>query len=153
MIRFLNLIAAEPEISRVPIILNSIQFSLVTAGLKCLQGKCIANGISLEEGKDVFKANAKEALRLGAAVVVLAVDEDGEAKTYKRIISIHKLAYKILTQTIGFAQEDIILDANIFSTLKGTKKPKILSSDFIFTINKIKKIFPKVLVKFENKIY
>jgi 5-methyltetrahydrofolate--homocysteine methyltransferase len=153
MIRFLNLIAAEPDISRVPVILESSQFSMIKAGLKCLQGKGVANAISLKEGTDTFTANALEVLRLGAAVVVLAFDEDGEANSYQRLIDISKRTYKILTETVGFVPENIILDANMFPIITGDGKNKNLSSDFIYTVDKFKRTFPKVLVKHKKKIF
>ena len=143
--RFLNLIAAEPDISRVPVMLDSSKFSIIQAGLKCLQGKCVVNSISLKEGEDVFIANAREVLRYGAAVVVIAFDEDGPADNYERMISISQRAYKILTETVGFAPEDIILDANIFPIATGMEEHKNFSRDFIKAVGKIKKDLPHAL--------
>ena len=145
MTQFLNLIAAEPDISRVPVMLDSSKFSIIEAGLKCLQGKGIVNSISLKEGESVFISNATEILRYGAAVVVMAIDKNGPANTYNRKISISQRAYKILTETVGFAPEDIILDANIFPLATGIKKHKNSSRDFINAVGEIKKTMPHAL--------
>ena len=145
MTRFLNLIAAEPDISRVPVMLDSSKFSIIEAGLKCLQGKGVVNSISLKEGEDAFIANAREVLRYGAAVVVMAFDEDGQADDYERMVSISKRAYKILTETVGFAPEDIILDANIFPIATGIEEHNNFSRDFINAVGEIKKTLPHAL--------
>ena len=145
MTRFLNLITAEPNISRVPVMLDSSKFSIIEAGLKCLQGKGIVNSISLKEGEDAFIANAREVLRYGAAVVVMAFDEDGQADGYERMVSISQRAYKILTETVGFAPEDIILDANIFPVATGIEEHNNFSKDFINAVGEIKKTLPHAL--------
>jgi len=145
MTRFLNLIAAEPDISRVPVMLDSSKFSIIQAGLKCLQGKGVVNSISLKEGEDAFIANAREVLRYGAAVVVMAFDEDGQADNYERMVSISRRAYKILTETVGFAPEDIILDANIFPVATGIEEHNNFSADFINAVGEIKKTLPHAL--------
>ncbi len=145
MTRFLNLIAAEPDISRVPVMLDSSKFSIIEAGLKCLQGKGVVNSISLKEGEDAFIANALEVLRYGAAVVVMAFDEDGQADDFDRMVSISQRAYKILTETVGFAPEDIILDANIFPIATGIEEHNNFSKDFINAVAKIKKTLPHAL--------
>ncbi len=145
MTRFINLIAAEPDISRVPVMLDSSKFSIIVAGLKCLQGKGIVNSISLKEGEDEFIANAREVLRYGAAVVVMAFDENGQADDYEHMVSITQRAYKILTETVGFAPEDIILDANIFPVATGIEEHNNFSRDFINAVGEIKKTLPHVL--------
>ena len=115
MTTFLNLIASEPDIARVPIMIDSSKWSVIEAGLKCVQGKAIVNSISLKEGEEAFLDHAKKVLRYGAAVVVMAFDEQGQADTVERKVSICERAYKLLTEKIGFPPEDIIFDPNIFA--------------------------------------
>src|SRR5665213_2350886 len=112
MVTFLNLIAAEPDIARVPLMVDSSKWSVIEAGLRCVQGKAIVNSISLKEGETEFIARARMVQRYGAAVVVMAFDEQGQADTYERKTSISARAYKILTESVGFAPEDIIFDPN-----------------------------------------
>ena len=109
---FLNLVASEPEIARVPIMIDSSKWEVIRAGLKCVQGKCIVNSISLKEGEEVFIAHAREVKQLGAAVIVMAFDEKGQADTYSRKIEVCERAYRILVDKVGFAPEDIIFDPN-----------------------------------------
>jgi 5-methyltetrahydrofolate--homocysteine methyltransferase len=122
MVTFLNLIAAEPDIARVPVMVDSSKFSVIEAGLKCLQGKPVVNSISLKEGEEAFVEHAKIVRRHGAAVVVMAFDEQGQADTLERKCSICKRAYDILTQKIGFPPEDIIFDPNIFAIATGMEE-------------------------------
>jgi 5-methyltetrahydrofolate--homocysteine methyltransferase len=122
MVTFLNLIAAEPDIARVPVMVDSSKFSVIEAGLKCLQGKPVVNSISLKEGEEAFIAHAKIVRRHGAAVVVMAFDEKGQADTLERKCSICKRAYDILTQKVGFPPEDIIFDPNIFAIATGMEE-------------------------------
>src|SRR5512133_2252372 len=113
MTTFLNLIASEPDISRVPLMIDSSKWTVIEAGLKCVQGKAIVNSISMKEGEEAFLEHAKKVLRYGAAVVVMAFDEQGQADTVERKVSICERAYKLLTEQAGFPAEDIIFDANI----------------------------------------
>jgi 5-methyltetrahydrofolate--homocysteine methyltransferase len=119
MVTFLNLIAAEPDVARVPIMVDSSKFSVIEAGLKCIQGKAVVNSISLKEGEAAFLAQARTVLRYGAAVVVMAFDEQGQADTLERKTSISKRAYDLLVDTVGFPPEDIIFDPNIFAVATG----------------------------------
>ena len=116
---FLNLVASEPDISRVPVMVDSSKFSIIEAGLKCLQGKGVVNSISLKEGEDAFIAQVGEVMRYGAAVVVMAFDEQGQAETCERMVAICQRSYKILTETVDFPPEDIIFDDNIFHIAPG----------------------------------
>src|SRR5262249_19496207 len=122
MVTFLNLLAAEPDIARVPVMADSSKFSVIEAGLKCLQGKPVVNSISLKEGEAAFIAHARTVRRYGAAVVVMAFDEQGQADTLARKCAIAKRAYDILVNEVGFAPEDIILDPNIFAVATGIEE-------------------------------
>ena len=145
MRKFLNLIAAEPDISRVPVMVDSSKFSIIEAGLKCLQGKGVVNSISLKEGEDPFIAQAREVMRYGAAVVVMAFDEQGQADSYERMVGICQRCYKILTETVGFPPEDIIFDANVFPIATGIEEHNNFSHDFIRAVAEIKKTLPHAL--------
>jgi 5-methyltetrahydrofolate--homocysteine methyltransferase len=131
MVTFLNLIAAEPDIARVPVMVDSSKFSVIEAGLKCLQGKAVVNSISLKEGEDAFIAHAKVVRRHGAAVVVMAFDEKGQADTFERKTAICKRAYNILVNKVGFPPEDIIFDPNIFAIATGMEEHNNYGVDFI----------------------
>jgi 5-methyltetrahydrofolate--homocysteine methyltransferase len=131
MVRFLNLIASEPDIARVPIMLDSSKWSIIEAGLKCVQGKPVINSISLKEGEAEFVAKATLARRYGAAVIVMAFDEQGQADTYARKTEICARAYLILTETVGFPAEDIIFDPNIFAVATGIEEHANYAVDFI----------------------
>ncbi|MFM8900454.1 MAG: methionine synthase [Burkholderiales bacterium] len=131
MVRFLNLIASEPEISRVPIMVDSSKWSVIEAGLKCIQGKGIVNSISLKEGEVPFKHQAKLIKRYGAATVVMAFDEKGQADTYQRKIEICERAYRILVDEVDFPPEDIIFDPNIFAIATGIEEHDNYAVDFI----------------------
>src|SRR5262249_7708684 len=122
MTTFLNLIAAEPDIARVPVMVDSSKFKVIEAGLKCLQGKAIVNSISLKEGEDAFIRQARIVRRYGAAGVVMAFDEQGQADTLARKTAICKRAYDILTGAVSFAPEDIIFDPNIFAVATGIEE-------------------------------
>ncbi len=141
MDRFLKLIAAEPEIARVPVMLDSSKWEVIEAGLKCIQGKGIINSISLKEGEDVFLKHARLALRYGAAVIVMAFDEKGQADTYRRKIEICQRAYTLLT-SIGFPPEDIIFDPNIFAIATGIPEHDHYAVDFIEAVRWIKANLP-----------
>ena len=131
MITFLNLIAAEPDIARVPIMIDSSKWPVIEAGLKCVQGKSIVNSISMKEGEDDVPRAREAVRRYGAAVVVMAFDEQGQADTFERKIAICKRAYKILTEEVGFPPEDIIFDPNIFAVATGIEEHDNYGVDFI----------------------
>ena len=122
MVTFLNLVAAEPDIARVPVMVDSSKFSVIEAGLKCIQGKPVVNSISMKEGEDAFIEHAKTVRRHGAAVVVMAFDEQGQADTIERKTSICARAYDILVNKVGFPPEDIIFDPNIFAVATGMEE-------------------------------
>ncbi len=131
MARFLNLLAAEPDISRVPIMVDSSKWSVIEAGLKCIQGKGIVNSISLKEGEEKFKHYARLVRRYGAAAVVMAFDEEGQAASYERRVEICTRAYRILTEEVGFPAEDIIFDPNILTVATGIEEHNNYAVDFI----------------------
>lgn len=131
MVTFLNMIAAEPEIARVPVMIDSSKWDVITAGLKCVQGKCIVNSISLKEGEDVFISHALDVKRYGAAVVVMCFDEVGQATTYERRIEIARRAYRILTERVGMNPLDIIFDPNILSIATGMEEHDNYALEFI----------------------
>ncbi|MFC3532743.1 methionine synthase [Vogesella facilis] len=131
MVRFLNLIAAEPDISRVPIMIDSSKWDVIEAGLKCIQGKGIVNSISLKEGRDKFVEQARLVRRYGAAVIVMAFDEAGQADTFARKIEICEKSYRILVDEVGFPPEDIIFDPNIFAVATGIEEHARYGLDFI----------------------
>jgi 5-methyltetrahydrofolate--homocysteine methyltransferase len=143
MTRFLNLIAAEPDIARVPIMIDSSKWSVIEAGLKCVQGKGIVNSISLKEGEASFLAQARAVMNYGAAVVVMAFDEKGQADTVERKVSICERAYRLLTGEIGFPPEDIIFDPNIFAVATGIEEHNRYSLDFIEATAEIKRRMPR----------
>lgn len=142
MVKFLNLLAAEPDIAKVPIMLDSSRWSVIEEGLKCLQGKGIVNSISLKEGEEEFKNHAKEILRFGAAVIVMAFDENGQADTYERKIEICERAYKILTEEISFPPQDIIFDPNILAIATGITEHNNYAINFIEATRWIKQNLP-----------
>ena len=146
MTKFLNLIASEPDIARVPIMVDSSKFSVIEAGLKCLQGKGIVNSISLKEGEDVFRQYATLIRRYGAAVVVMAFDEDGQAATRERKVEIVKRAHRILTEDVGFPEEDIVFDLNILTVATGIEEHNGYALDFINATRDVKQLFPKVKI-------
>ncbi len=146
MQRFLNLIAAEPDISRVPIMIDSSKWSVIEAGIKCVQGKCIVNSISLKEGEAVFLEQARLAQAYGAAVVVMAFDEAGQADSVERKVSICERAYKLLTEKVGFYPHDIIFDPNIFAIATGIEEHNDYGVAFIEATRQIKQKLPGALV-------
>jgi 5-methyltetrahydrofolate--homocysteine methyltransferase len=142
MVKFLNLIAAEPDISRVPVMIDSSKWSVIEAGLKCVQGKPIVNSISMKEGEEAFIAQAKKVKRYGAAVVVMAFDEKGQADTEERKVEICTKSYNILTEKVRIAPEDIIFDPNIFAIATGIDEHNNYAIDFINATKRIKATLP-----------
>lgn len=142
MVRFLNLIASEPDIARVPIMIDSSKWDVIEAGLKCVQGKAIVNSISLKEGEEQFAHHAKLIKRYGAAAVVMAFDEQGQADTYARKTEICKRSYDFLVNKVGFAPEDIIFDPNIFAVATGIEEHNNYAVDFIEATRWIKQNLP-----------
>ena len=142
MVHFLNMVSSEPEIARVPLMIDSSDWSVVVAALKCVQGKSIVNSISLKEGEDSFIQHAKDVLRYGAAVVVMCFDEEGQATSFERRIEIASRAYKILTEKVGFPAQDIIFDPNILAICTGMKEHNSYALDFIRAAEWIKKNLP-----------
>ncbi len=143
---FLNLVASEPEISRVPIMIDSSKWSVIFEGLKCLQGKGIVNSISLKEGESEFKNKAREIQKCGAAVIVMAFDEQGQADTYERKVSICKRAYKILTEELKYIPQNIIFDPAILAIATGMEEHNEYASDYIRAVETIKKECPGCLI-------
>ena len=146
MVRFLMLIASEPDIAKVPIMLDSSKWDILEAGLKCIQGKGIVNSISLKEGEEAFIKHAKLVRRYGAAVIVMAFDEVGQADTKARKVEICTRAYEILTKQIGFPPEDIIFDPNIFAIATGIEEHNNYGVDFIEATQEIKQTLPHALI-------
>src|SRR5690606_23811243 len=146
MVRFLNLIAAEPDISRVPIMIDSSIWEIIEAGLQVVQSKCVVNSISLKEGEDKFIWEAKQIKRYGAAVVVMAFDEVGQADNYERRIEIAKRSYDILVNKVGFPSEDIIFDLNIFPVATGMEEHRRNAIDFIEATRWVRQNLPNVNV-------
>ncbi len=142
MTRFCNLIAAEPDISRVPIIVDSSKWEVIEAGLRCLQGKCIVNSISLKEGEEKFRVAAREVMRYGAATIVMAFDEQGQADSFERKIEICARAYRILTEEVGFPPEDIIFDPNILTVATGIDEHNGYAVAFLDATRWIKQNLP-----------
>ena len=142
MTKFLNLIASEPDISRVPVMIDSSKWSVIEAGLRCVQGKGIVNSISLKAGEDDFKRHARLVHRYGAAVIVMAFDERGQADTYERKIEICERAYRILTEEVGFPAEDIIFDPNILTVATGIEEHNDYAKAFIEATRWIKQNLP-----------
>lgn len=142
MTTFLNLVASEPEVSRVPIMIDSSKWDVITAGLKCVQGKSIVNSISLKEGEDVFVSHARDVMRYGAAVVVMCFDEQGQATTYGRRIEIAERAYRILTEKVGMNPSDIIFDPNVLAIATGMEEHDAYAADFIRATEWIRKNLP-----------
>ncbi|MBL8616957.1 MAG: methionine synthase [Deltaproteobacteria bacterium] len=146
MVRFLDLLASEPDISRVPVVIDSSRWSVIRAGLACVQGKGVVNSISLKEGEEAFVAQAEEVLRLGAAVIVMAFDEQGQADTVPRKLQICRRAYRVLTERVGFAPEDIIFDLNIFAVGTGIEEHADYGRAFIEATRQLKAELPLVRV-------
>lgn len=146
MVRFLNLIAGEPDIARVPIMIDSSKWEVIEKGLKCIQGKGIVNSISMKEGVEAFTEHAKRVRRYGAAMVVMAFDEQGQADTRERKREICTRAYNILTREVGFPPEDIIFDPNIFAVATGIEEHNNYAVDFIGACEDIKRDLPHALI-------
>ena len=142
MVRFLNLMAGEPDIARVPVMIDSSKWSVIEAGLRCIQGKGIVNSISLKEGIEAFKHQARLVRRYGAAAVVMAFDEQGQADSFARKTQICERAYRILVDEVGFAPEDIIFDPNIFAIATGIEEHNNYAVDFINATRWIKQHLP-----------
>lgn len=146
MVHFLNLIASEPDISKVPIMIDSSKWDIIEAGLKCIQGKGIVNSISMKEGEEAFIYHARLVRRYGAAVIVMAFDEQGQADTFARKVEICQRAYKILVEQVGFPPEDIIFDPNIFAIATGIEEHNNYGVDFIQATREIKRICPHAMI-------
>jgi len=146
MVRFLNLIAGEPDIAKVPIMIDSSKWDIIEAGLKCIQGKGIVNSISLKEGEENFRKQAELLRRYGAAVIVMAFDEEGQADTRKRKYEICHRAYHMLVDEIGYPPEDIIFDPNIFAVATGIEEHNNYAVDFIEAVDDIKKNLPYAMI-------
>jgi len=142
MVKFLRLIAAEPDIARIPVMVDSSKWSVIEAGLKCLQGKGIVNSISLKEGEEKFLDEARKVLRYGAATVVMAFDERGQADSVERRLEICERSYRLLTEEVGFPPEDIIFDSNIFPIATGIEEHANNAVNFIEAAKELKKRFP-----------
>ena len=142
MVTFLNMIAGEPDIAKVPFMLDSSDWQVIVSGLKCVQGKCIVNSISLKEGEEVFKSHARDVMRYGAAVVVMCFDEEGQATTYERRIAIAERAYHILTQQVGMNPQNIIFDPNILAIATGMEEHDTYALDFIRATKWIRENLP-----------
>ena len=142
MTHFLNLIASEPDIARVPVMIDSSKWEVIMAGLKCVQGKCIVNSISLKEGEDIFLSHAQDVKRMGAAVVVMCFDEQGQATSFERRIEIAERAYRLLTERVGFAPQDIIFDPNVLAIATGMEEHDAYALDFIRATRWIRENLP-----------
>jgi 5-methyltetrahydrofolate--homocysteine methyltransferase len=142
MTRFLNLVGSEPEISRVPLVLDSSKWSVLEAGLQCVQGKAVVNSISLKEGEAAFLEQARKVRRYGAAVIVMAFDEQGQAADRKRKVEICRRAYQLLTEKAGFAPEDIIFDVNILTVATGIEEHNGYAVEFIEAVREVKQTLP-----------
>src|SRR5215217_5039859 len=139
---FLNLLQSEPDIARIPIMIDSSKFSIIEAGLKCVQGKCIVNSISMKEGEEKFIEQAFTCKNYGASIIVMAFDEQGQADTKQRKVEICERAYKILTEQVGFEPQEIIFDPNIFAIATGIEEHNNYAVDFIEATRIIKKLMP-----------
>ncbi|MCM3877851.1 MAG: methionine synthase, partial [Thermoanaerobaculia bacterium] len=146
MTRFLNLLSAEPDIAKLPIMLDSSKWDVIEAGLKCLQGKSVVNSISLKEGEDSFRKHARLVRRYGAAVIVMAFDEEGQATTVERKVAIAERAYKILTEEIGFPPEDLVFDPNILTVATGIEEHDAYALNFLEATKRIKARLPHMKV-------
>src|SRR6476659_10155864 len=142
MTTFLNLLQAEPDIAKIPIMIDSSKFEIIEAGLKCVQGKCIVNSISMKEGEEKFIEQAIICKSFGAAAIIMAFDEKGQADTKERKIEICKRAYKILTEQVGYDPEEIIFDPNIFAIATGMEEHNNYAVDFIEATREIKRLMP-----------
>jgi len=146
MVKFLNLIASEPDISRVPIMLDSSKWEIIEAGLKCAQGKCVVNSISMKEGEEQFIDHARKCMLHGAAVIIMAFDEDGQADNLQRKIEISKRSYDLLVNEVGYPPQDIIFDPNIFAIATGIEEHNNYAVDFIEATRWIKQNLPHAMI-------
>ena len=146
MVKFLNMVACEPDISRVPIMIDSSKWEIIEAGLKCVQGKPVVNSISLKEGHDEFVEKARLCRQYGAAVIVMAFDEQGQADTAARKREICERSYRVLVDDVGFPAEDIIFDPNIFAVATGIEEHNNYAVDFIEATGWIKKNLPHAMI-------
>ena len=146
MVKFLNLVASEPEIAKVPIMIDSSKWEVIEAGLKCIQGKGVVNSISMKEGEEAFLHQARLLRRYGAAVIVMAFDEEGQAETRERKVEICTRAYKLLTEEVNFPPEDIIFDPNIFAIATGIEEHNNYAVDFIEAVADIKRTLPHAMI-------
>jgi 5-methyltetrahydrofolate--homocysteine methyltransferase len=146
MEKFLMLVASEPDIARVPVMIDSSKWSVIQRGLRCVQGKGVVNSISMKEGEEAFVAQAREILNYGAAVVVMAFDEKGQADSFERKVAICTKSYEILTQKVGFPPEDIIFDPNIFAIATGIEEHNNYAVDFIEATKEIKRTLPHAMI-------
>ncbi len=146
MVIFLNLMQSEPDIAKIPIMIDSSKFSIIEAGLKCIQGKCVVNSISLKEGEEKFIQQAIICRSFGAAVIVMAFDEQGQADTLEKRIKIGQRAYDILTQKVGFPASDIIFDLNVFAVATGLEEHNNYGVDFIEATRVLKQKYPLVKI-------
>jgi 5-methyltetrahydrofolate--homocysteine methyltransferase len=142
MTTFINLLQSEPDIAKIPLMIDSSKFEIIEAGLKCVQGKCIVNSISMKEGEEKFIEQAIICKSFGAAAIIMAFDEKGQADTKERKIEICKRAYKILTEQVGYDPEEIIFDPNIFAIATGMEEHNNYAVDFIEATREIKKLMP-----------
>ncbi len=146
MVRFLNLVAAEPDIARVPIVIDSSKWSVIEAGLRCVQGKCVVNSISLKEGEASFLEQARLVRRYGAAVIVMAFDEQGQADSVERKVEICTRAYRLLVDVVGFPPQDIVFDPNVFAIATGIEEHDRYALDFIEATRILKETLPHVRI-------
>ncbi len=146
MVRFLSLIAAEPDIARVPVMIDSSKWDVIEAGLKCVQGKPVVNSISMKEGENEFLRQARLVRRYGAAAIVMAFDERGQADTFERRIAVLQRAYDLLIERVGFPPEDIIFDPNVFAIATGIEEHANYAVDFIRATAWIRKHLPHAKV-------
>ena len=153
MTTFLNLIASEPEIARVPVMIDSSKWDVIVAGLKCMQGKSIVNSISLKEGEEKFLEHARTIKRYGAAAVVMAFDEQGQADTYERRIEVCERAYRLLVNRVGFNPQDIIFDPNVLAVATGMDEHNNYAVDFIRATGWIRKNLPALMSAVESVIF
>src|SRR3954467_2741131 len=142
MTTFLNLLQAEPDIAKIPVMIDSSKFEIIEAGLKCVQGKCIVNSISMKEGEEKFIEQAFICKSFGASVIVMAFDENGQADTLEKKVTISERAYKILTEKVGYDPQDIIFDPNIFAIATGIEEHNNYAVDFIEATKEIKELMP-----------
>ena len=142
MVHFLNMIAAEPDIAKVPVMIDSSKWDVIVSGLKCVQGKCIVNSISLKEGEEAFLSHAHDVKRYGAAVVVMCFDEQGQATTFERRVEIAERAYRLLVDRVGFNPHDIIFDPNVLAIATGMEEHDDYAADFIRAVEWIRKNLP-----------